>query len=155
MGNGKGRRANKTGRSGGARFIQLEYWILECAAFLALSPNAKVVLLFMLKRYDGGNNGKIGFGVRSGCFAPQQGTGKLVDRPIGLSRSNVHRALNELVVAGFIRCTQPATFDQKRMTREWRLTWLSCNGQPATKDFVRQQSPKKTETSPVHGTVSP
>jgi hypothetical protein len=153
MGNGKGRRANKTGRSGDHRFVQLDYWILESPAFLALSPNAKVVLLFMLKRYNGSNNGKIGFGVRSGCFVPLRGTGELVDRPFGVSRSNVHRALKELLDAGFIRCAQPSTFDQKRHTREWRLTWLPCNGQPATKDFVRQSSAEKTEPSPTHGTI--
>ena len=155
MGKSKGRRTNKTGRSSGARFIQLEYWILECPAFLALSANAKIVLLFMLKRYDGNNNGKIGFGVRSGCFVPKQGTGELVDRPIGISRSNKHRALNELNAAGFIRCTQPATFDQKRLTREWRLTWLPCNGQLPTKDFVPQPATEKAEPSPANGTIEP
>jgi hypothetical protein len=152
---GKSSRANKKGRSDGRRFLLIDYWILESPAFLTLSANEIVVLLFMLKRYNGSNNGKIAFGVRSGCFVPLQKTGKLVDRPLKLSRSSIDRALDKLEAARFIRCTQPATFDQKRRTREWRLTWLPCNGQPATKDFVRQPSAENVEPSPAGGTVGP
>lgn len=150
----RGRRQNQTGRSEGeARHIRLDYWMLEHPAFLALSPNAKVTLLFMLKRYDGTNNGKIGFGVRSGCFVPKQGTGELLNRPFGVSRSNIGRALTELESAGFIACTQPATFNQKRLTREWRLTWLVCNGRPPTREFASLDQPQKTKPSPTGGTM--
>ena len=138
MARSRGRKANQHGRSEGQpRFILLPYWMLETAAFLSLTPAEVCVLLFLLKRFDGSNNGKIGFGVRSGCFVPLQGTGKLVDRRIPVTRSGIGRALEALQAFGFIACTQPATFNQKRLTREWRLTWLRCDGQVPTSEFAR------------------
>ena len=155
MGKRSGRRVGKDGRSDGEpRFIQVQYWILETPAFLALSPRATRALLFMLKRFNGTNNGKIAFGVRSGCFMRPQGSSQLDDRPV-LSKSEMGRALRELQAAGFIRCTQEATFDQKRLTREWRLTWLPCNGQPPTKEFAGERRPSNSETSPTGGPMGP
>ena len=147
---GKGRKVNKTGRSeGGPRFIQLPYWLMETPAFLALKPNAKCVLLFMVKRFDGANNGRIAFGVRSGCYVPKAGTSELLNKPFGVPRSAIGRCLTELEAAGFIRCTREATFDQKRRTREWRLTWLECGNQAPTKDFAVQN----LKASPSSGTM--
>jgi hypothetical protein len=135
----KGRRQNQKGRSEtGTRFIQLEYWLLEHPNFLALSPNAKVCLLAIAKRYNGANNGRIAFGVRSGIFVPINGK-ELVEKPFGLSRFQIGRALGELEEAGLIVCTQGASFDQKRLMREWRLTWLPSgakNEHRATKEFA-------------------
>jgi hypothetical protein len=155
MGKRLGRKVGKDGRSEGEpRFIQLPYWIMETPAFLALSSGATRALLFMLKRFNGVNNGKIAFGVRSGCFTRRPGTPQLEDCPI-LSKSEMGRALRELQAAGFIRCTQEATFDQKRHTREWRLTWLPSNGQPPTKEFASERRPQNPETSPTGGTMGP
>lgn len=141
----RGRRADQTGRSEGVgRFLSLPFWVMETPAWLALSPNCIVVLLAIAKRFNGVNNGRIAFGVRSGIFVPAGGK-QLVEKPFGLSRFQVARALDEAVDAGFLACTQDATFHQKRLVREWRLTWLPSNGQPATKDFAKvqpQQNPK-------------
>jgi hypothetical protein len=64
----RGRRHNNAGRSEGeARHIRLDYWIMETDAWLALSANAKVLLIVMAKRFNGRNNGRIAFGVRSGA----------------------------------------------------------------------------------------
>ena len=148
-----GRKVSRNGRSEGRpRFIQIEYWIMETPAFLALSSRATRALFFMLKRFNGTNNGKIAFGVRSGCFVRLPGLPQLDDRPV-LSKSEMCRALAELQAAGFIRCTQEATFDQKRLTREWRFTWLPCNGQAPTKEFVGAHKAQASEASPVGGTL--
>jgi hypothetical protein len=148
------RRANATGRSEGLpRFVQLPFWLLESPAFLALSSSAKCTLLFLTKRFNGVNNGHIGFGVRSGCFIPLPGSGELVDRPIGLAKSAIARSLKALEAAGFIRCTKDATFDQKRLTREWRLTWIQCSGCPATKDFMSQGRLLDSKASPRGETI--
>lgn len=145
----RGRRADRTGRSEGeGRFLSLPYWVMETPAWLALSPNCKVALLAVAKRFNGHNNGRIAFGVRSGIYVTEGG--KLVEKPFGMSRFQVGRALAEAERAGFIACTQDGSFDQKRLVREWRLTWLSCNGQLATKDFVRAQprpNPKHRSTA--------
>jgi hypothetical protein len=134
-----GRRANRTGRSeGGVRYVRLEYWLLDHPNFLALSANAKVVAIYMAKRFNGFNNGQIGFGWRGGCLVPINGK-ENQERSFGLSRHQIGRALDELEAAGFIVCTKGATFDQKRLTREWRLTWLPSgpkSERPASKEFA-------------------
>lgn len=122
--------------------------MLESPAFLALSHKAKIALIYLAKRYNGRNNGKIGFGVRSGCFVAQNG--KLKDVSIGIDKSSMARCLQELSALGFIRCIVEATFDQKRLTREWRLTWLPCDEQPPTKEFMRW-SAKLQNPVPMEG----
>lgn len=168
-----GRKVNKAGRSEGEpRFLQLPFWMMESAAFLALTPAEICALLFLAKRYNGSNNGKIGFGVRSGCFVPKQGTAALEDKPIPLARSGIARALETLEAFGFAACTKPATFDQKRETREWRLTWLPTFGEAATREFMSLSvqdckliranalernarfKAKKTKASPTSGTMN-
>ena len=133
-----GRRTNNTGRSEGeGRFIQFPDWVIESPAFLSLTAAEICTLLFLLKRFNGKNNGKIGFGVRSGCFVPKQGTGEVQNRPIPVSRPTIGRALETLERFGLTACTKDATFNQKRLAREWRLTWLPCDGKAATKEFAR------------------
>jgi hypothetical protein len=147
-----GRRQNRTGRSDKApRWVQLEFAVIESPAFLALSSNAKVALLFMLKRYDGFNNGKIVFACRDGCVV--QITGKeYANKPFGLSRSQLCRAIKELEDFGFIDCTQPAKFDQKRLAREWRLTWLPFKGKPPTREYMAYRPRQNLKASLTSGT---
>ena len=140
-----GRRANETGRSEGEpRFLQTPYWVMETPAWLSISANCKVTLLAVAKRFNGRNNGKIAFGVRSGIFVPIGGR-ELAERPFGLSRFQIGRALAEAEAAGFLVCTQDATFGQKRLMREWRLTWLSCGDKPPTKEFVALLRPVSSQ----------
>jgi hypothetical protein len=146
------RRARRAGSP--SRFIQIPYWVLETESARNLTGTATKVLVYLLKRFDGTNNGKICFGVRSGCFCRTSGSRYLTDFPIGLSKSRIAVALKELELSGFIRCTKPASFDQKRLVREWRLTWLPCNEQPATADFCAPTQPKRnSEASPAERTI--
>ena len=146
------------GSQGPNRFLQLDYFFLETQAFRQLTGNDTKVLLFMLKRFNGINNGKIGFGVRSGCFVPTKGTGLPINSSIGLSAASIARSLRNLERLGFIRCTREAAFDQKRLVREWRLTWLPCNGELATKEFASLSSPQcerpKTKRSVTGDTLT-
>jgi len=151
----RGRRANQTGRSDGEpRFLLVPYWLMETPAWLGLTPNAKVTLLAVFKRFNGRNNGRIAFGVRSGIFVPINGR-ELAEKPFGLSRFQIGRALTEIEAAGFIACTQDATFGQKRLMREWRLTWLPSEGKPPTKDFatLRQTEIPKARSIAAHTTM--
>ena len=145
------RRHNAKGRTTGeARFVQVPFWVLETDAARRLSGKATKVLLYMVKRHNGANNGQIGFGARSGCFVRESGKKSLTDASIGIGPSATSSALYELERAGFIRCTRDTSFDQKRLTKEWRLTWLPVGTSPPTKefatatgDFKRPRSPKK------------
>ena len=90
----KVKRHNAKGRTEGApRFLQIPYWVLESPAAIALSPSAFKVLVYLLKRHNGVNNGKIGFGARSGCFVNEPGGRGLRDTPIGLGTSATGDAL--------------------------------------------------------------
>jgi len=134
------RKPNATGRTEDPlRFVQLDYWILETEAARNLSGTGFKVLIYVLKRFNGRNNGKIAFGVRSGSYGRLPGKPALIEMDIGLSKSRVAEALHELEMAGFLHCTQESSFDQKKLVKEWRLTWLPCGGVPATKDFVKLQ----------------
>jgi hypothetical protein len=116
---------------------------MESEAFRRLTPKAVTVLLYMVKRHNGVNNGSIAFGIRSGCFIKNTGTGKLEDAPISLGRTAIGDALIELQAAGFIACESESVFvkatnyrEGERFTREWRLTWLPVGEAQPTKDFV-------------------
>ena len=139
-----GRKANSTGRSEGQeRFVQIPYWVLESPAARMLSPTAFKLLVYILKRFNGMNNGRIAFGVRSGCFVRKaDGGGAVEDTDIGLKPSTIADAIFELVGAGFIAFERDSLFTGRRGTigqgvvREWRLTWLPSDGKLPTKDFV-------------------
>jgi len=159
-----GRRADNRGRSeGGAPFVQLPWWMMETPAFHSLTSDSKVALLYVAKRYNGHNNGKIGFSVREGGFVRQPGQpdAQAKDFPL-FSKTRMHRALCELQAFGFAVVAQESSFGQKRLSREWRLTWLPCNGAP-TKDFAALTwaqcasiaAAQKTKRSPAGGTIPP
>src|SRR6185312_11483343 len=165
----KGRGQDKTGRSEVVpRFVQLEHWLLDHPAALDLSGDAFKVMVYMARRFNGYNNGKVGFGVRSGCVIKINGTASITKpifpivrrKPGGRGQpphSRMKRALDELEAAGFIVCTQPATFNQKRLSREWRLAWLPT-GTPerpvgATKEFAKIRVAKNSEPSVTRGTM--
>lgn len=142
------RRSDKKGRSAGdPRFVQMPYWVMESEAFRRLSPRAITVLFFMVKRHNGINNGRIAFGIRSGCFIKKPGTNDLIDAAIGIGRTGIGEALAELQAAGFIACETESVFvrttafrEGERHTREWRLTWLPVGDVLPTKEFVTPKS---------------
>jgi DNA-binding MarR family transcriptional regulator len=89
--------------TGEPRFVQIPYWVLETAAARTLSGTAFKVLVYLLKRFNGVNNGKIGFGCYSGCFIREPGQRDLIDASIGFKHRTVSDALYELEHAGFIQ----------------------------------------------------
>lgn len=160
------RRVDKRGRSKDAPpFTQFPHWVMETPAFHCLTPEARTALLYMAKRFYGWNNGQIGFGVRSGGFVrnPGQPDSEVVDVPV-MSKTTMHRALVEVEALGFAVVTKESSFGQKKLAREWRLTWLpTADRTMATKDFMsltvaecrRIQADLKTKASPAGGTKSP
>lgn len=130
-------RPNATGRSEYGRFVQLQYWLLDSSAYLALRPISRALLIEVARRFNGYNNGAIGFGERDA-----------VER-LGLTdRRAVRRAFADLESAGFIAKTRAGGFNLKargeHRASEWRMTWLPTDTVPATKDFMHNPGPSKS-----------
>jgi hypothetical protein len=123
----------RTPISWGNRRLRLEHWLLVSAAYKGLMNQSKCILIELMRRYDGGNNGLISFGGRSGAYA-------------GFSTDVTERALTELERARFIVQTVPAVPSLSH-PRKWRLTIYGADGKPATKDFMRSLKPGSAEKS--------
>ena len=113
------------GRStGDPRYVRLEHSTMNTPAYRSLSPNARAILLELMKRYNGFNNGEVGLGCREAGEA------------IGRSRNCAMRAFKELEDKGFIKCREPGAFTRKnRMATTWILTEYGFHGQRPTKDY--------------------
>lgn len=120
----KGRRAN------GPPFIQLFQWMYDSTAFRSLRPGPRAVILALLRRYNGTNNGSIALSVRDAVF------------DCGVrDKDTVAGYFTELERKGFIVATRRGAFHLKDPTAnratEWRLTWLDAPGIKATKEFMQ------------------
>lgn len=95
-----------------SKFVQIDHWVMNCEAWKKLSPDARSLFLELKKRYNGYNNGEIGFGVRE--------AGKSINRNF----KTVGKYLRELQKKGFIVATYAATFSNSKGKRatEWEIT---------------------------------
>jgi hypothetical protein len=116
----------------GAR-LHIQHWLLNSAAYKGLSNQAKCILVELMRRYNGGNNGNISFGGSSGAHA-------------GFSADVTERALTELQRASFIVQTALAV-PYLRRPRKWRLTMYAADRKSATKDFMRNPRPTTPQKS--------
>lgn len=114
------------------RFATLQFWMLDSDAFRELRGNAVKLLLRLATRYNGANNGAISMSTREAW------------KEVNCSHNHAAELFHELQEAGFIRATQKGSFDwKKRHATTWRLTWLDCDGEPATKEFMRADRGRK------------
>jgi len=119
----------KYGRTSEVRHVRLYHWMLKSPAFESLSVGARSLLVEIMKRHNGLNNGEISFSQR------EAGEG------LGCSKNTATKWFWELENKGFIVATQRGSFHQKvRHATTWRLTMLECDGKQATKDFMRNPS---------------
>ena len=115
---------NPTGRAKYERFVKLPHSMLDSAAWVSLSSKSVAVLIKMMQRYNGSNNGEITFSAREAGVV------------FSGSKDSGLKALNELMDAGFIRCTRNSGFNVKvRKARQWRLTNWPCNDRSPTNDW--------------------
>jgi hypothetical protein len=116
--NKRGGKANAKGRSQNSRFVRLDHYLLESAAYRSLSPNARSLLVELSMIDNGSNNGAIWLSVKDA--SARIGNANL---------QSVSAAFRELETAGFIRLTRDAHFRVKASgtarARCWRLTWLA------------------------------
>lgn len=124
----------KHGKSGPRR-IQVYYWVMNTAAWQALTPIERCIYLEVKKRFNGVNNGEIGLGAREAGNA------------INVGRSTANRALKRLVALGFIEAAKLSGFNRKdRVATEWLLTEYKndITGELAKKTFVNWRPYEKS-----------
>ena len=136
-------RSNRKGRTRtGPRFVQLFYFVMDSPAYIALRPGPRALLLEMIRRYNGANNGRIGMGHRD------------AQRLLGIAdRTTMAGYFKALEDHGFIRMTKDSGFNMKladeRTAREWELTMFQVGTSPAARTFERWQPPVEARASRV------
>ncbi len=140
-------KANKTGRSKGVgRFIQLPMFMLESAAWRALSSQEQAAYLAVAMVYNGANNGCLAVSVRQ------------VAERARVNKDTAAKCMARLQALGFIECASPGGFSRKvRHAAEWRLTLFKCDRTNAlpSKAFMKWR-PDNTDHGPlVSDTRSP
>jgi hypothetical protein len=104
------------------RRVLIEHRLLKSAAYRSMPSAAKVVLLELIRRENGSNNGRIRYGAD---FGPH----------IGLSADVTKRALRQVQDRGFIVISAAAN-KRAGVPRKWRLTTVKADGKAATTDFL-------------------
>jgi hypothetical protein len=142
------KRHNKKGRSTTERFVSLPYYLLDCPAWLSLSPVARSVFVELARLFNGSNNGFLALSARAAA------------ERVGCSKNTAALAFHELQKKGFIEIAQAGYFDRKSShAAEYRLTLHECHRthQRASKAFMpwRPDQPSKSEAGPIRGTASP
>ena len=109
-------------KSGKRQFILLYRNVKRSKAYHGLSAKGRGLLIEIIDRYTGINNGMIGLGVREAAYE------------LGISQSSAGRAMRELDDSGLARPLTPGVWRGKRAT-EWRLMFLHCHKtqEPAVK----------------------
>ena len=116
----------------GPRFIQLFYFMLESKAWKDLNAVERAIYLELIERYNGSNNGRIGYSARTAAANLKIGKGTAA------------RALRSLQQHGFIVVEKRGAFHCKiRHASEYRLTIYDSDiatnyaEKLATKEFMR------------------
>ena len=133
------------GMSSGDRFVMLPFYMLRSPAYRSLGVTSRALLPEIAMRFNGENNARISLSVRE------------AGKALGKDKDTAAKAFHELVEKGFLVATTAGSFDWKQSkATEWHLTWLPCNEDRPTKDFMRWgQSEKKQITVPLRGTAGP
>ena len=123
----------------GPRYVAFFHWMLDSRAWKDLDPTARALYIELSKRYNGRNNGGIGYSVRNAA------------NDLKIGKTTATRAFNDLQAHGFIVAEQRGHFHWKinpngsriRPASEWRLTIFENDrtnnlaARLATKEFMR------------------
>lgn len=114
--------------SGSTAFLMLDYYIFDCPAYRTMKPGPRALLNELIRRHNGTNNGRIGFGVRAAAEA------------LCVSKDTASAYFETLGERGFIALARPGGFNMKepqsRRATEWRLTWIKTDCTTAKRDFL-------------------
>lgn len=125
-----GRGVNHKGRSKrGLPFVRLPHHVLKSEAYQSLKPGPVALLVQIIFRYNGSNNGHIGLGVREASKAIQVS-----------DKDTVSKYFRDLQEKGLIKAERKGAFNMKdpssRRATEWALTWERVGETPPTKEFL-------------------
>ena len=137
-------KTNQNGRNRNELFIKLRRRVTMSEAWLALSCEARCLVLAVWERHNGSNNGVISFSHREAKTSLLVGT----DRASQAFRdAQEHGFLIERAKGSFGQKTRAG---QGRAT-EWEITTEECDGQPAKAPY---RTWKKQNAVPDVGTAS-
>lgn len=141
----RGRGHDQKGRSRkGERFLKLDHWFLQTAAWKSLQPAPRVLYIEIAQRYNGQNNGEISMSVREAAEL------------VHIAKDTATKAFHELEEKGFIRRAVCGSFNWKlRHATTWILTAYPVGETSATKEFARWSPNQKSESGPNSGTDCP
>jgi hypothetical protein len=114
--------ARRKTKGGGERFVKLPHYLLAHPSWVEMTPQARLALVEIKRRYNGYNNGQISLSCREAGLA------------IGCGKDRAQRALYELEYYGHIICRREGTFGN-RLASEYILTHERYNNQPPTHDW--------------------
>lgn len=124
----KKRKINRKGRNE-PTFSRLPHWVQDSVAYRSLKPGPRALLMELIRRYNGRNNGQIIMSARQACSAIN-----ISDKDTAL------RYLNQLREVGLIKSTKLGGFNMKDATAsratEWALTWERVNEKLPTREFM-------------------
>jgi hypothetical protein len=97
-------------------FIRLPYAVYDCPEFARLSGTDIAVLLLVIRKHNGSNNGNISLGTRE------------IAGRCGCGQTSAVRSLKALQDAGLVSATYKGHFvpdiGRPNAASRWRLTWL-------------------------------
>jgi hypothetical protein len=135
-------------KSGQSRFAQLFHWMLKSEAWKDLDPVARSIYVELTFRYNGSNNGCIGYSARQAA------------QDLNVSKDTAARGLRSLEEHGFVAVEKRGAFHCKiRHASEYRLTIYESDiatnfaNKLATKECMRWQ--KIQNSVPVAGPLVP
>lgn len=139
----RGRGQDRRGRSvSGPPFIRLFKYVYESAAYRSLTPAERVVLLAVMARYNGGNNGSLALSVRD------------ASEECRVNKDTASKAFQVLEIRGFLENTRKGAFSVKmRLASEWRLTWERCDKTHAlpSKAFLKWRPTERPDLKAISG----
>ncbi len=133
---------NKHQKKTGQRFIQLFYFMLEKEAWKDLDAVARSIYVELTRRYNGSNNGRIGYSARQAA------------EELKISKATAARALRSLQAHGFVVVEKRGAFHCKvRHASEYRLTIYESD--IATNYAERLPTKEFTRWPEIQNTVPP
>ena len=121
----------KEKKRGKSKFAKLDKWFLDVMADVKLSCGARAVLVELIIRFNGKNNGEIYLPTREAASR------------LSIDRGTASRYFKELEAKGFIVAVKPRAlgFDGKGRAAEYRLTHLTWRKHAPTRDFEKFRNP--------------
>lgn len=141
------RKTDQKGRSkNDAPHVRLYHSIMATTAWQHTSLGARCLLLEIVRRWNGSNNGEIFISVREAAGL------------LGVHRNTAVGLFHELDAKGFTAVTSIGHFKVKGgPATARRLTWIRWNNQPPTREYDRWLAPvgNKTRSQINDGAVTP